>query len=348
MRIVFTGGGTAGHILPNVAIIRNLGSKEIRNLGILYIGEKGGIEEKMMEDERIRFFGIHVGKMRRYFSLKNFFDGFKIVAGFFESLLILRRLKPNLVFSKGGYVSMPVALAARVLKIPVWHHESDVSPGLSTKIISRFAQKIFLSFEESRAFFPNKDVDVIGNPIRSSITEGSAEEGRRLAGFSTSKPIILVMGGSLGARALNEIVLKSFEKLLKRYNVIHIAGSNFTAPSHAGYRAFSFVDIELPHFYACADLVLCRAGSGTIFELLACGKRMLLVPLPRFASRGDQIENAAVFEKNGWASVLQQEQCSVENFLGAVAATLRKSAPHALAKNTAAAALLVQEIILVK
>lgn len=292
---------------------------------IFYLGQKGAIEEKIARECGVPFYGIHAGKLRRYFDLRNFADVFKIPLGFLKAGFLLGRLKPDLVFAKGGYVSVPVVLAAAMLRIPVWLHESDVTPGLANKICSRFAKKIFLSFEESKRFFPHRHAFVVGNPIREWVARGDREEGYRLAGFSKNKPVVLIIGGSTGARTLNEMAFAVLPELLKSAQVVHVTGKHAVQqdPPLSGaisgykshYRQFEFLNKELAHIYAISDLIVGRAGSGGIFEALACGKPMILVPLPSRASRGDQIENAKVFEKNGWAVVLDQNSLTPQRFL---------------------------------
>lgn len=243
-------------------------------------------------------------------------DAFKVPLGFFGSLKILKQLKPDLVFAKGGYVSVPVVLAAWVRGIPVWLHESDVSPGLANKICSRFAAKIWLSFEESVKFFPGKNVEVVGNPLRREILKGDVEKGYQLTGFSEKLPVVLVMGGSTGAQSLNKLVEEILPKLTKETQVVHITGSasrsSGSASTRHRYKTFEFLHEELAHIYAIADLVVSRAGSGSIFETLAWVKPMLLIPLPKGASRGDQIENARVFESHGWALAREQDSLTAE------------------------------------
>lgn len=259
-----------------------------------------------------------MGKFRRYWDIKNITDIFKIPLGTIEAYQILRKEKPALVFAKGGYVSVPVVFAARLLKIPVWLHESDITPGLATKLCSRFAQKIFLSFKESKKFFSHTNVEVVGNPIRLSLLNGSREIGFKLTGFSLDRPVLLVIGGSSGAQSLNKLIEKILPQLLKEANVVHITGPSLNPqpstlnPHH--YKSFPFLNEDLAHIYAIADLVVSRAGSGSIFELLALHKSMILIPLPRSASRGDQIENAKIFEKHGWALVCDQEKTSPQEF----------------------------------
>lgn len=304
---------------------------------IFYVGEKNGLEEKICREKGIIFYGIRAGKWRRYFDWKNFVDLVKIPFGFFEALLILRRLRPDLVFSKGGYVSLPVVLAARVLGIPVWIHESDSTQGLSTRIAARFAEKIFLAFEEAEMSFPRhayrqagkrKSICVVGNPIRREILEGRAEEGYKLTGFSSKKPVIFIMGGSIGAQSLNKMIEEILPELTKKAQVVHIAGENNVIASerqrawqsHSDfYKSFSFLSAsDLAHIYRITDLAVSRAGSGSIFELLACHLPMLLIPLPRAASRGDQIENAQIFEHNGWARYCLQEELTPKKLLHAI------------------------------
>lgn len=300
------------------------------------------MEEKLVTQAGIPFFGIYAGKLRRYFDFKNFVDVFKLPIGFFQALLILRKLKPKLVFAKGGYVSVPVVLAAAFLKIPVFLHESDFSPGLANKICSKFAKKIFLSFEESAQYFLGKKTEVVGNPIRKWLLKGNKEIGYKLAGFSPSKPVILIMGGSTGAQSLNKMVEKILPELLKETQIIHITGvSNptfgilsrrfgrdpgFTSGHSTFYKRFEFLNEDLAHIYAIADLIISRAGSGAIFEILALKKPMILVPLPTKASRGDQIENALVFAQKGWARVIHQDKLAPKDFLKEILYLLRTKA----------------------
>lgn len=289
-------------------------------MSIFYVGGKDSVEERIIRDEGIPFYGIHVGKLRRYLDIKNFIDFFKIPIGFFEALRILRKLKPNLVFAKGGYVSVPVTLAAWVLRIPVWLHESDVSPGLANRICSRFAERILLSFEESGKYFEGLAAFrlVVGNPIRKEMLHGSAEKGYKLTGFSKKLPVVLIMGGSSGAQSLNELIFQILPELLKKAQVVHIAGPHFSPSCKlqaASYKLFPFLHADLAHIYAITDVAVSRAGSGGIFELLALKKPMILIPLPRAASRGDQIENAAVFERHGWARSLDQNTLAPQDLL---------------------------------
>lgn len=238
--------------------------------------------------------------------------------GIVQSLNILRKKRPDLLFAKGGYVSVPVVLAAWLLKIPVWIHESDATPGLSTRICLRFASKVFVSFEESKKFFRAKNVQVVGNPVRKSVLNGDKKRGFELTGFDSAKPTILIMGGSTGASSLNNLVYEILQDLLKIAQVIHITGRRGAGKILAGYKQFAFLDEELADCYAISDLVVSRAGSGGIFEVLALQIPLVLVPLPKEASRGDQIENAAIFEERGFAVSVDQEKIKPEDFFGVI------------------------------
>lgn len=290
---------------------------------LFYIGEKKEFDEKLVKRAGITFYGIHAGKLRRYFDFRNLSDLFKLPIGAAESLKILWELKPDLVFAKGGYVSVPVCVAAWLLRIPIWLHESDVSPGLATKICSRFADKIFVSFEESKDFFKHKNIEVVGNPIREFLLKGGKEKGYKFTGFSEKMPVVLIMGGSTGAQSLNKMVEKVLPELLKHVQVVHITGDSYISPPderggtfhNSHYKQLKFLNEELADVYAISDVVVSRAGSGSIFELLALKKPMILIPLPTKASRGDQIENALVFAQRGWARVIHQDKSTPEDFL---------------------------------
>ena len=277
-----------------------------------------------MREEEIPFYGIHAGKLRRYFDFKNVIDAFKVPLGFFEALRILRQKKPTIVFAKGGYVSVPVVFAARALGIPVWLHESDLTPGLSNRLCSRAASQIWLSFEESTRYFAGRDpqsVHVVGNPIRREVTQGNKKRGYEFTGCSSEKPVVLVMGGSSGAASLNALIFKIIPQLARHAQVVHVTGAltdeiralcDTLVQKEKSYHHFDFIGEELSDVYAITDLAVSRAGSGSLFELLACGIPMVLVPLPKSASRGDQIENAASFATRGWATALDQDSLTTE------------------------------------
>lgn len=313
-KIVFTGGGSAGHVTPNIAIIN-----ELRNdCDIFYIGSKKGIEKELIQKINIPYYGINSGKLRRYIDFENFVDLFRVVKGCFEARSILKQLKPNLIFSKGGFVSVPVILAAKSLRIPIYIHESDLTPGLANKISQRFSTKIFTSFEETKKFFPEHKTTVIGSPIRKEIMNGSAEKGRKLLGFDKYTPILTIMGGSLGAKKINEVVRESLEQLSLNYQIVHICGKN-NRDDHltnlSKYKQFEYVYDELSDILAATDIVITRGGSNSIFEFLALNIPMLIVPLGLNQSRGDQILNARVFQDKGYSLTLEEENLTRETLL---------------------------------
>ena len=264
------------------------------------------MDRDIIEKAGLEFYGIPSGKLRRYFSLRNVSDVFKVCAGFFAARRILKRQKPVLLFSKGGFVSVPPCAAAASLRIPVFTHDSDYSPGLATRINSRFAEKIFLPYRESSAFFPEKakgKLIVSGNPIRPEFSGADPAKGRAFLGLKDDERILLVLGGSLGSRDINNLVRASLSGLTRYYTVIHQTGeadadSQTTAER---YRAYASFGDEIPHIIAAAELVLCRSGANTIWECKSLGKPMVLVPLPVSASRGDQVENARLFQDAGAA-----------------------------------------------
>ena len=307
-QIVLTGGGTAGHVIPNIALLpllKNAGYK------IHYIGSKNGIEKKLISaQEGVIYHEISSGKLRRYFDLKNFTDIFRIIAGFFKSIKLIKEINPNVCFSKGGFVSVPVVLACALKKIPIVLHESDMSPGLANKICRPYCRVMCTTFPEAAKLAGEKGV-VTGSPVRPEITEGDKTRGMILCGFEPGRPTLFIMGGSSGARAINDAVDRILDKLIAKYQIIHIRGDNNIKPEfegRAGYRQFGYVREELPHLMAAADLVLTRAGANAIFEFAALLKPMVLIPLPLSASRGDQIKNANYFKSRGWANVLYQEK----------------------------------------
>ncbi len=286
---------------------------------IVWIGSSKGMEKSIVSGRGIPFFGVPSGKLRRYLSLENVIDVFKVFAGFVASLFLLAREKPLLVFSKGGYVSVPVVAAAGFLGIPVYTHESDYDPGMATRINSRFAEKILYSFPDTRSFFKRRDIDkavYTGNPVRPELAKGDAAKGRALVGCPAGKKLVLVLGGSLGARAINEAVARSLDALTDRCFVVHQTGASHTPlPPKSGYFSSPFFKEELADIIACADLVVCRAGSNTLWELAAAGKPSVLVPLPASGSRGDQIRNASVFEKAGASVVARDDERLADNLL---------------------------------
>lgn len=315
--IILTGGGTAGHVSLNQAIIPTLVEE---GFDVHYIGSYDGIEKQLITESfpTIPYHSISSGKLRRYFSMKNFTDPFKVVAGVGQAYAKIRKVKPSIIFSKGGFVSVPVVLAAKLANVPVVIHESDVTPGLANKISLPFASHIFTIFDETLQYLPNDRSTCTGSIVRSELFEGKKSRGLSLCGFSERKQVILVMGGSLGSVVLNEAVRSNLPELLKNYNIVHLCGKGNVDPSlekYDGYKQFDYVTIELPHLLQLADFVVSRAGSNSIFEFLALKKPMLLIPLAASKSRGDQILNANLFSKKGFAEVLQEEELTNETFL---------------------------------
>ena len=317
-KIVLTGGGTAGHVTPNIAMLPRL--KEM-GYEIYYIGTYDGIEKKLIEAEGIPYYGISSGKLRRYFSMKNFSDPFRVLKGFRQSKKLIKKLQPDVVFSKGGFVSVPVVFAANKKKIPVVIHESDMTPGLANKLALPKASRVCCNFPETAADFQEGVATVTGTPIRQELYNGDPAKGRSFAGFTDDRPVILVMGGSTGSAAVNAAIWEALPDLLKDYNVIHLAGQGKTDPSlngTPGYAQFEYVKEQLPDILALARLVISRAGANAICELLALKKPNILIPLSKAQSRGDQILNARSFEKSGYSRMLEEENLTRESLLTAV------------------------------
>lgn len=317
-KIVFTGGGSAGHVTPNLALIARL-----RKLGwkIDYIGSNGGIEKDIIEHEGIPFHHISSGKLRRYFDLKNFKDPFKVMKGVLDAYVLLRKLKPDVVFSKGGFVSVPVVSAAWLSRIPVITHESDLTPGLANKLSVPMATKVCVTFPETLRHVKGGKAVCTGLPIRDELFQGSAVRGLQLCDFHRQKPVLVVMGGSLGAQKINEAVREALDDLLGSHQIVHICGKgniDKTLNAKRGYKQFEYIKSELPDIMAMADLVVSRAGATSLFEFLTLRKPMLLIPLSLQASRGDQILNAESFEARGYASVLPEEEMTPETLAARV------------------------------
>ncbi|KAA0956460.1 undecaprenyldiphospho-muramoylpentapeptide beta-N-acetylglucosaminyltransferase [Planococcus kocurii] len=315
--ILLTGGGTAGHVSLNQALI-----PELKNLGfnVEYIGSKDGIENELIRESfpSVPYHAISSGKLRRYFSTKNFSDPFRVGAGLMQAVAIIRKTKPVAIFSKGGFVSVPVVMAGRMMSIPVIIHESDVTPGLANKIALPFADHIFTVFKETLAHVPSSKSTCTGSLIRSELMEGSAIKGQEICSFDNDLPVLLIMGGSQGSAMINSAVRNNLERLLKQVNIIHLCGKgNYMTEldHHSNYCQFEYVTHELPHLLHLTDFVVSRAGSNSIFEFLALKKPMLLVPLSMQKSRGDQILNANLFEKQGFAHVVEEEQLSADRFM---------------------------------
>ncbi|GKU83068.1 undecaprenyldiphospho-muramoylpentapeptide beta-N-acetylglucosaminyltransferase [Niallia sp. NCCP-28] len=318
-KIVFTGGGTAGHVTPNIAIINELNKKDWE---IHYIGSKAGIEKELIEKIQIPYHSISSGKLRRYLSVENAKDVFKVLKGCLDARKVLKKIKPAVVFSKGGFVSVPVVIAASMLKIPVIIHESDLTPGLANKIALRFSSKIFTSFDETINYLPKEKSTVIGSPIRKDILTGSAVKGRIFLDFTSTKPIITVMGGSLGARKINEVIRENLEELTQQYQIVHLCGKGNIAAEYTNnknYKQLEYVHEELADILAATSLVITRGGSNAIFEFLALKLPMLIIPLSKLQSRGDQILNAKSFTKKGFSLTLEEEEITSQTFLAKLA-----------------------------
>lgn len=314
-KIIMTGGGTAGHVTPNLALVPSL---EESGFEVKYIGSKDGIEKEIIESKGIPYYGISSGKLRRYFDIKNFTDPFKVFKGVIEAKKILTKEKPNIVFSKGGFVAVPVVIAASIKKIPVVAHESDITPGLANKLSAPFCDKLCVTFRESLSFVKDNKGVLTGSPIRSEILNGSKLQGKQICGFKDEKEILFIMGGSLGSKVINDVIRENLDEILTNFNVIHICGKgnlDSKLQNYTGYKQFEFVSEELPHLMKAADYIVSRAGANSIFEFLALKKPTLLIPLSRKASRGDQILNANSFKKEGYSLVLEEEEITKESFL---------------------------------
>lgn len=317
-QIILTGGGTAGHVTPNIALLPSLAQAGYK---VSYIGSYNGIEKQLIEDLGIPYYGISSGKLRRYKSLKNLSDPFRVLAGYFQSRRLIKKLKPDIVFSKGGFVSVPVVLAAAHKHIPVIIHESDMTPGLANRIAMKSASKICCNFPETLKYLPENKAVLTGSPIRHELLLGNKFAGLKLCGFNTSKPIILVVGGSTGAVKVNNAVREILPELLKRFQVVHLCGKGKTDNSLnniPGYIQFEYISKEMRDLFAMSDLVISRAGANAICELLALRKPNLLIPLSANASRGDQILNANSFREHGYSSVMTEEEITPEKLLAAV------------------------------
>ena len=314
-RIILTGGGTAGHVTPNIALIPAL--KEL-GYEIRYIGSYDGIEKSLMEDLGIEYRGISSGKLRRYFSLKNFTDPFRVIRGFFEAGRLLDEFKPDVVFSKGGFVSVPVVIAAGRKHIPAIIHESDMTPGLANKLCFKSAGKICCNFPETLEYLPKDKAVLSGSPIREELLKGDADRARDFTGLNNDKPVVMVIGGSLGAANVNKAIRSILPALLKKYNVIHLTGKGKGDDSlngTAGYLQYEYIKDELKDLFALADVVVSRAGANAICELLALKKPNLLIPLPSASSRGDQLLNASSFRKQGFSMMLTEDELTDDRLL---------------------------------
>lgn len=317
-RIILTGGGTAGHVTPNIALLPRL--KEL-GYDIHYIGSYTGIEKELIEQFHIPYHGISSGKLRRYFSVQNFTDPFRVLKGFGEANKLIKSLKPDVIFSKGGFVSVPVVMAGKKCHVPTIIHESDMTPGLANKLSIPSATKVCCNFPETLEHLPKDKAVLTGSPIRQELLTGDKEAARKFCGLSTGKPVILIIGGSLGSVAVNNAVRAILPALLKEFQVIHLCGKDKTDESlnHLkGYVQFEYIKQELKDLFSLTDIVISRAGANAICELLALHKPSLLIPLSANASRGDQILNARSFERQGFSVVLEEEELTDQVLLDAI------------------------------
>lgn len=317
-RILFTGGGTAGHVIVNLALIPYF---EEQGWEIDYIGSKGGIEENLIKAlPGVTYHAISTGKLRRYMSIENIKDPFKVIKGTFQASRIIKKRKPNIVFSKGGFVSVPVVVAAKFRRVPTISHESDYTPGLANKLATPFVKKVLTTFPETVQYLPEKKAQHVGAVIRPELFQGSKEKGYAFTRLTNEKPVILIMGGSIGSQKINEIIRGNLDTLLKRYQIVHMCGKDNLdeAASQKGYVQFEYVNEELKDVFSITDYVISRAGANAIFEFLALNIPMLLIPLSRAASRGDQIINANSFKKNRLAHVLEEEEMTSQTLLEAI------------------------------
>lgn len=317
-KILLTGGGTAGHVTPNLALIPGLKQEGYE---ITYMGSKDGIEKKLVEEMGIPYYGVSTGKLRRYFAWRNFTDPFRIIKGFFEAAGLIKKLNPDVVFSKGGFVSVPIVRAAHLRHIPCIIHESDMSPGLANRLCFSAAKKVCCNFPETIDSLPGNKGVVTGTPIRKELLDGSKSAGLAYCGFDNSLPVLMIIGGSQGSRAINNAVRSCLPDLLREFQVVHICGSkNLDEELKAvpGYVQFEYLKTELKDVFAAADVVISRAGANTIFELLALQKPHLLIPLPTNGSRGDQLQNANSFKNSGYSAVLPEEELTDATLLSSV------------------------------
>ena len=318
--ILLTGGGTAGHVTPNLALIPRL---KADGWDVHYVGSINGIEKELIaEVPDVPYHAISSGKLRRYLDLKNLSDPFRVLKGFFQSLKLIRKLKPRVIFSKGGFVGVPLVWAAGLKRVPVVVHESDITPGLANKLAVPVARRVCTTFPEAAKAVGAKGL-CTGSPIRPSLFEGDRAKGLEFAGLSGTRPVLLIMGGSLGAQAINAAVDRCIDRLLAEYEIIHLRGKGALNPDLAGresYAQYEFVSRELADLMAAADLILSRAGANAIWEFAALHKPMLLIPLPLSASRGDQVLNTKSFVKLGYARDLDQDTMTDEDLVKALAA----------------------------
>ena len=320
MKIVLTGGGSAGHVTPNIAIAEQLLS---RGDEVLYLGSQHSLEADLVQQAGLPLVQITSGKLRRYFDWKNFTDPFLIVLGTIQAVMAIWRFKPHIIFSKGGFAAVPVVVAAWLCRIPVIAHESDVTPGLANRLCFPIAKAICVNFEASLVHVRGKRALHTGTPLRKALKNVSDHRGKTFLGLQMdagSKPILLIVGGSLGAASINQLIFDSVDKLLEHWTVVHVLGASGVkeAPEKIGYLPFQYIGDEFGDVLAAADLVISRAGANALYELLALQKLHVLIPLGMGASRGEQIQNAALFEKAGCSAVLPEQDATVDSLLALI------------------------------
>ena len=316
-KIILTGGGTAGHVTPNIALVPKL--KEA-GYEIKYIGSDGGMETELVKKAGLDYVGISSGKLRRYFSWKNFSDPFRVLKGYFQAKKIVKKFKPDIVFSKGGFVTVPVVYAAAKYKIPVIIHESDMTPGLANRLAIKKATKVCHNFPETAAHLGEKAVHT-GSPIRAELFCGNKITALNMCGFDSNKPVIMVTGGSLGAENVNKLVRKALPELLKDFQIAHLCGKGKLDESLVGtkgYAQFEYISDEMKDFFAMADIIISRAGANSICEISALKKPNILIPLSAHASRGDQILNAKSYAKQGFSEVLDEDVATADDLINTV------------------------------
>ncbi|GGG61972.1 UDP-N-acetylglucosamine--N-acetylmuramyl-(pentapeptide) pyrophosphoryl-undecaprenol N-acetylglucosamine transferase 2 [Paenibacillus radicis (ex Gao et al. 2016)] len=319
-KIMFTGGGSAGHVTVNLALIPRFVEE---GWSVDYIGSEAGIERQLIAPlQEVKYYGIATGKLRRYLDWQNVKDPFKVVKGAFQAYRIIRKEKPDVLFSKGGFVSVPVVLGAKLNRVPVLIHESDLTPGLANRIAIPLATGVCTTFSETEQYLPAGKARYVGAVIREQLKQGNASRGRSFCSFSSSKPVLLIMGGSLGARKINQAVRSALGRLTERFQIVHLCGKGQVEPSLESpyYRQYEYINEELPDVLAMADVVISRAGSNSIFEFLYLRKPMLLIPLTKEQSRGDQLLNARAFQQAGYSDVLFEEQMTAETLASSVEA----------------------------
>lgn len=344
-KILLTGGGTAGHVTPNIALIPKL--KE-HGYEIRYIGSYEGIEKKLIEEIGVPYDGISSGKLRRYFDLKNFTDPAKVLKGYGEAKRIIKKYRPDVLFSKGGFVTVPVVLAAKKYKVPIVLHESDMTPGLANRLSIPSALRICHNFPETANYLPKGKAVFTGSPIRSELLLGDRLTGLNLCNFTANKPVIMVTGGSLGSVVINNAVRSALPTLLKSYQVVHLCGKDkvdLTLENIPGYKQFEYVKNELKHLFTMSDLVISRAGANTICEILALRKPSILIPLSAKASRGDQILNALSFQKQGYSEVIEEEELSAIKLIDTIDYVIKNKSSFMDALNSGEGQNAVDKII---